>query len=102
MSYRGDVAPVLDRMCARARGCHGADPTHAVDLDLRAGASWAQLVNRPSEARKGAVLVKPGDPQGSFLANKLSGELGSGEGKAMPLDENTGVPRVPSPVGVDW
>jgi hypothetical protein len=102
MSYKGDVAPVLDRMCARARGCHGYDQTHSVDLDLRPGASWAQLVGRPAEARKGATRVKAGDPEGSFLVDKLLGRLGPGEGKGMPLDENTGVPRVPSPVGADW
>src|SRR5690242_17765724 len=74
-SFRGDLAPVLDRMCARARGCHGADPTHSVDLDLRPPAAYAQLVGIAAEARKGAVRVMPGAPNASFLVDKLTGKL---------------------------
>jgi len=97
-SFRRDVAPVLDRMCARARGCHGAEPTDSVSLDLSSAAAWRQLVGARAEAREGALRVKPGDPQASFLLDKLTGTLRPREGKPMPIDPQTGAPVVPSPI----
>jgi hypothetical protein len=52
----------------------------------------------PAKVRPGAMRVKPGDPEHSFLIAKLTGRLGPGEGKAMPLDVDTGTPLMPSPV----
>jgi hypothetical protein len=97
-SFRTDVAPVLDRMCARAEGCHGDKPTDSVSLDLRTARAYGQLVGVPAEARRGALRVKPGDPAASFLLDKLSGKLGHGEGKPMPIDPQTGAPISPSPI----
>ena len=97
-SYSRAIAPVLERMCATARDCHGADPTLDIALDLRRGSSYAQLVNRPAQARAGAMRVKAGDPAASFLVDKLLGKLGPREGKQMPLDAQTGAPIVPSPI----
>jgi hypothetical protein len=101
-SFVHDIAPVLDRMCARAEGCHGTKPTDSVDLDLRAAAAYRQLVEVPAQARKGASRVKRGDPAASFLVEKLTGHLGPREGKPMPIDPNTGVPVVPSPIPSDY
>jgi hypothetical protein len=97
-SFRGDVAPVLDKMCARAEGCHGDKATHSVSLDLRPDRAYGALVGAPAAARKGALRVKPNDPAASFLVDKLTGKLGPSEGKAMPLDDMTGAPLVPSPI----
>jgi hypothetical protein len=69
-----------------------------VHLDLRPSAAYRALVRHPAEARRGAMLVAPGDPSRSFLVAKLTGALGPGEGKAMPLDVDTGTPVVPSPI----
>ncbi len=97
-SFKDEVLPVMLRHCASAEGCHGDKPTDSVDLDLRAANAWTQLVGAPAEARKGALRVRPGEPSGSFLLAKLKGALSAGEGKAMPIDEDTGVPIVPSPL----
>ncbi len=102
-SFRADILPVLVRNCATAEGCHGNKPTSSVDLDLRASAAYRQLVDMPSEARRGAVRVKPGDAQASFLLDKLTGRLGPvQEGKRMPVDAETGAPVVPSPLPSDF
>jgi hypothetical protein len=101
-SFAHDVAPVLDRMCAHAEGCHGDKPTDSVDLDLRATAAYRQLVDVPAQARKGALRVKRGEPEASFLVDKLTGRLGAREGKSMPIDANTGAPVLPSPIGSDY
>jgi len=102
-SFRSDVLPVLVLHCASAEGCHGNKPTPSVSLDLRASFAYGQLVNKPSEGRRGAVRVKPGDPQASFLVDKLTGQLGSvQEGKRMPIDVDTGAPVVPSPLPPDF
>jgi hypothetical protein len=97
-SFSRDVAPVLDRMCASAKGCHGAEPADSIDLDLRRASSYRQLVNHAAQARIGALRVKPGDPAASFLLAKLLGTLRPREGKQMPIDAVTGVPLIPSPV----
>ena len=97
-SFSRDVWPVLDRHCAQAKGCHGNEPTDSVALDLRRDHAYAELVGHPSAARKGALRISAGNPAASFLVDKLTAKLRSGEGKAMPLDPDTGVPILPSPL----
>jgi len=97
-SFKSDIAPVLSRMCAQARGCHGEAPTDSVDLDLRPAAAWAQLVGRAAETRRTAQRVKPGDCDASRLVAKLTGRLGPREGKRMPIDPDSGAPVQPNPV----
>lgn len=101
-SFSKDILPVLGHYCASEKGCHGGDPTPSVRLDLRPGAAYAELVNHPAEARKGALRVKPGDPAASFLIDKLTGAIDVREGKAMPIDPDTGVPIEPSPLPPDF
>lgn len=65
-------------------GCHtnvGRNP--ASGLNLVPGSSYAALVNRPSVAKPGAILVIPGDPDGSYLVQKLEGATGI-IGQRMP------------------
>jgi hypothetical protein len=100
-SFHWEVLPVLTRHCASAPACHGDDPTDSVHLDLLPAAAHASLL-APAEARRGALRVKPGDPAHSFLVAKMTGTLGPGEGKAMPLDVDTGAPLSPSPVPLDF
>lgn len=97
LSFHRDVLPVLTSHCATVPGCHGDDPTDSVHFDLRPAAAHASLL-AAAEARRGAMRVQPGDPAHSFLIAKLTGALGPGEGKAMPIDVDTGSPLVPSPV----
>lgn len=98
-SFARDIAPVLEARCARRGGCHGEDPTPAVDLDLRRTAAYRQLVAVPAETGRLAILrVEPGHPATSLLVHKLTGR----SGKSMPLDPETGEPATPSPVSLEW
>jgi hypothetical protein len=53
-------------------------------LNLEAGVSYAQLVNVVSSGKRGAVRVIPGDPDGSYLVQKLEGAPGI-VGERMPF-----------------
>jgi hypothetical protein len=101
-SFQRDVLPVMAKQCASADGCHGEKPTDSVKLDLRPDAAYAELVNAKAEAREGWVRVAPGQPDASFLLEKLRGRLGASEGKAMPIDTETGAPVEPSPLPPDY
>jgi hypothetical protein len=97
-SFRKDILPLLATTCAATDGCHGADATDRVNIDLREASAYRTLVRRPSELRPSAMLVDPGNPARSFLVAKLTRKLVEGEGKAMPLDPQTGNVLEPSPV----
>ncbi len=93
-SFAGDIAPLLEARCASARGCHGADPTPMVDLDLRRAHAYRQLVAVPAETGRSSLLrVEPGHPAASVLIQKLTGRAGAG--KPMPLDPATEEPARP-------
>jgi hypothetical protein len=99
VSFRRNVAPVLARHCASSDGCHGADPSNRVHLDLRGPASYRSLLGHPSELRANAVLVTPGQPAASFVVDKLTHHLApKGEGRPMPLDPQSGSVLEPNPV----
>lgn len=102
-SFERDIAPVLEARCARARGCHGADPTPLVDLDLRRDRAYRELVGVRAETGRVALLrVEPGHPAASLLVQKLTGRGGPGSGKRMPLDPESGEPVTPSPIAAAW
>lgn len=75
---------VFDKSCSSS-SCHGESKQGG--LDLRAGASYAALIDvEPDKAAAkdaGLVRVKPGDPDKSFLVVKL-GTVPSGMGARMP------------------
>jgi hypothetical protein len=98
ISFERDVKPVLVKQCASAEGCHGDKPTDSVSLDLRPDAAYSELVGAKAEARAGWLRVSPGNPDASFLLEKLRGRLGAAEGKPMPIDAETGAPLEPSPL----
>ena len=75
--------------CAFA-GCHD-EATRAGALDLSdASSSYRGLLNRPVvnavASENGWLLVKPGDPELSFLVRKLR-VPGLGEGAPMPIGD---------------
>ncbi len=72
---------VFDRTCVRA-GCHLGSEVES-RLSLRAGESRGGLVGAPSTQVRDLLLVKPGDPEGSYLIRKLEG--GRMVGDRMPL-----------------
>lgn len=91
-SFTRDVLPYLQKNCAVTLGCHGDSPTDSVDLDLRPPAAYKALVQTDAMARPGGPRIHPGDPRRSFLVDKMNGTQGPKEGKAMPLDADTGAP----------
>ena len=101
---RGDVERILAGSCALG-GCHAGTPA-AADLSLAlAGGSWvANVVGRPSRENPSLLLVLAGDPERSWMVQKLTGnscnfaaqctsELGCGErmpfGEALPASDVT-------------
>jgi hypothetical protein len=88
-SFENDIQPVFTLNCS-ARGCHGDLPTDKVQLDLRPDNAYDALVGQPAKGRPNAVRVVPRDPDASFLVAKMLGHLAASEGKAMPIDPETG------------
>ena len=78
---------IFDQACTSG-ACHSS-ANRAGGLSLAAGESYDQLVNvdpENSTARAaGLKRVAPGSEAQSFLLDKLSGNLVSGEGSIMPL-----------------
>lgn len=65
-------------------GCHTTQGrTPASGLSLLPGVAHQNLVNRPSVGKPGAILVIPGDPDNSYLVQKLEGAPGI-VGQRMP------------------
>jgi hypothetical protein len=61
--------------------CHaGANPAGRLNLS---GDVYSALVNKPSSFKPGAILVIPGDPENSYLYQKLEGTPGI-VGQRMP------------------
>ncbi|HKD42373.1 MAG TPA: hypothetical protein VKB87_18955 [Myxococcaceae bacterium] len=85
-SFSQNVQPIFNARCTA--GCHsGSSPQGG--LDLSAGVSYANLVNKAvsldcAASSPGAVRVNPGDPQGSMLWRKLA-NTGDKCLSAMPL-----------------
>lgn len=66
--------------------CHNAvNARFAGNLDLSGDGAYAALVNAASRNKAGAVRVIPGDPDNSYLIQKLEGRTGI-FGLRMPLN----------------
>jgi hypothetical protein len=58
-------------------GCHtNVGRTPSAGLNLVGAAAHAQLVNAPASNKPGAIRVIPGDPDNSYLVQKLEGRPG--------------------------
>jgi uncharacterized protein (TIGR03118 family) len=72
----------------KCSGCHNGSNAPGGALpgsqDLRAGHSFASLVNVASQEQPALMRVKPGDPANSYLIQKLEGAAGI-SGSQMPL-----------------
>ncbi|MBI4914388.1 MAG: CHRD domain-containing protein [Acidobacteria bacterium] len=64
--------------------CAGCHPPNGGGMDLRAGQSWASIVNVNSSEQPALKRVMPGDPDNSYLVRKLAGGPGISGGR-MPL-----------------
>ncbi|MDH3641520.1 MAG: CHRD domain-containing protein [Gammaproteobacteria bacterium] len=76
----------FDVSCA-VSGCHSG-PTPAQGMDLSAGQAHVNIVDVPSGQNAMIDRVEPGDPDGSYLVQKIEGNAGS----RMPL----GQPALPN------
>jgi hypothetical protein len=84
-TFAADVQPIFTASCAFS-GCHGgASP--AQGMNLSAGQAYANTVNVPSNELPGMDRIEPGDPDQSYLVNKIQGTQGDvgGSGQRMPL-----------------
>jgi hypothetical protein len=85
ISFVAEIEPVLVDTCTGV-GCHGF-PISAAGLDLRLGNAYANLVNVPSSQCNNRLLVAPGQPNASYLMDKLQGVnlcFGTSMPKAAP------------------
>lgn len=69
--------------CAKA-GCH-VTATAAGGLVLEAGRAYANIVGRPAPEQPQLDLVRPGNPEASYLLHKIRGDAGI-TGSRMPQD----------------
>lgn len=76
---------LFNSSCALS-SCHSSG-AHKGELALNTGSSYSQLVgviaDNEAAAADGKILVVPGDPDASFLIQKLEGP-GADEGDLMP------------------
>jgi Planctomycete cytochrome C len=59
----------------RCTGCHGGGSPSA-GMNLEPGNAYEKLVNVASSEKSGAIRVIPGDPENSYLVQKLRGDVG--------------------------
>ncbi|MFL5352551.1 hypothetical protein [Archangium sp.] len=88
-TFSRDVAPLLQGSCGFGSGCHGtAQPAGSVQLTLGTGDAAALLerLKAKSVREPSLPLVDPGNPSGSFLLRKVTGDF-------------TGLPCAPSACG---
>lgn len=80
------IEQILDQNCI---SCHGSGSA----LDLRDAVSWGDLVNQPAPAPDscGGLLVTPGNPDGSYLYQKLTSATPC-YGSQMPMGEFYPIP----------
>lgn len=75
-------ARIFDTNCALS-GCHaGGSPQ--LGLDLSAGQAFSNIVNVASTEQPSLLRVAPGDPENSYLLQKIRGDM-SISGAQMPL-----------------
>jgi hypothetical protein len=87
ISFRSNIQELFTRSCALG-GCHDA-ATRAQNLTLSSGAAHRAIVGRRSTQRE-LLLVRPGDPDASYLVRKIEGGPGI-SGVLMP----SGCPGAP-------
>ena len=82
--------------------CHtDVGRTASGTINLRAGSSFAALVNVPSSGKPGAIRVIPGNPNDSYLVQKLEGAPGI-VGTRMPRPGPTFLTEAQVKMIRDW
>ncbi len=82
-SYNRDIQSIWNQGCVMATMCHGTAPSAGLTLS---GNAYAMLVDIPATTNPAYTRVIPGDPDGSFLVQKLAGTMpgGAADGMQMP------------------
>jgi hypothetical protein len=82
VSFSAQIQPIFNSRCV---ACHSdAGAFRDFELRLGEGQAHASLVNQPSELRDDMPRVTPGDPERSFLFEKIVEQVPS-EGARMPM-----------------
>jgi hypothetical protein len=87
VSFCRDIQPIFTANCAFS-GCHaGASPQ--LGQNLSAGNAYASIVNVPSQEVPTLDRVEPGNPDASYLVNKIEGTAAAvgGVDTRMPLGQ---------------
>jgi hypothetical protein len=77
-TLKKDVQMIFDMACA---DCHGVKHQKA-KLNLSPATAKQALINQPSDEMPKLMRVKPGDPENSYLWQKLQNK--AAKGKGMP------------------
>ena len=86
---------VFEKYGCSASSCHGSGQSGG--LDLRAGAAYDNLIDRPSTVDPARKRVEPGDPQRSVLFLKLAAKTLPEQYPADELGIGTPMPNGPVP-----
>ena len=81
VSYNSNIQPLFNRSCATSSQCHG--PNGAQGLDLSQGVAIRNTVGVKSTQQPRKLLIKAGDPDVSYLLQKMLGTPGI-SGVLMP------------------
>jgi hypothetical protein len=78
--------------------CHGKSP-YQDDLNLTGDAQsvYANLVNISAVENKAKIRVIPGDPDNSFLLQKMLNQLASDQSEGDPMPKGEGIMWHPLP-----
>ena len=74
ISFGSTIQPIFNNSCALG-GCH-VGPVPAENLDLTAGVSYKQIVGVNSLEVPKLKRIKPGDPDASYLVQKIEAQPG--------------------------
>jgi hypothetical protein len=85
-TFKAAQAAMLSSCGNGPRQCHTTSP-YANNLDLTTADAYANLVGITAVDAPTKLRVKPQDPDGSFLVQKLTNNLQASEGQPMPIGE---------------
>jgi hypothetical protein len=90
VSFQNNIQPIFNRSCALA-GCH-TPPANQGSLNLTAGKAYREIVNVQAAPPRKEMLVVPGDPDASYVVQKIEEAPGI-TGTIMPqgCDAGTGL-----------
>jgi hypothetical protein len=98
ISYAAQVEPILISECG---DCHGAEKPKK-GLDMSKGQGYAHLVGKPSNEVPELLLVKPGDPDGSYVWHKLEHKAEKGRGMPRTIFSSKMLPAAELEVIKRW